>query len=566
MMAAVMVAASAHTATSAGVHFDWFEYTGHDAVFDKPAPPGTYRNPILAGFYPDPSVTQVNGVFYLVNSTFAYFPGIPVLESHDLVHWRQVGHVIDRPGELNFDGLGMSRGVFAAAISFHNGVFYVVNTSVDAGGNFLSVARDPAGPWSDPIWLQGIDGIDPSLFFDTDGRAYLLNNGLPTGRPRYEGHRAIWIQEFDVASRRPVGPRKVLINGGVDFSKQPAWIEGPHMYRHDGWYYLMCAEGGTSVQHSEVVLRARSPWGPFEPFPGNPILTQRDLQSDRADPITNAGHADLVEARDGSWWAVFLASRPYEGARYNTGRETFLLPVTWENGWPVILRHGQVIPYVAPAPAFAVQSAADGDPTTGNFTWRDDFNAPALKPEWLQVRVPKPGRTAWADLTDRAGWLTLHPRALSLDALGNPTFLGRRQQHQSFDASTELEIPAGPDICAGIAAFQSENYWYFLGIKRRSGAVPEVFLEKRGGAHTETIARAALADGAPRLVKLRISGNARAYSFYFDSDGSGWKPLKEADDGSILSTDVAGGFIGAIVGPYARMNPVLRSDSGPSPR
>jgi xylan 1,4-beta-xylosidase len=554
---AAATTAAAIAAAVPAAHFHWFEYSGHDAVFDKPARPGTYRNPILAGFYPDPSVIQVDGVFYLVNSSFAYFPGIPVLESRDLVHWRQVGHVIDRPGELNFDGLGLSRGVFAPAISFHNGVFYLVNTSVDAGGNFLSVARNPAGPWSDPIWLPGIDGIDPSLFFDSDGRAYILNNGLPEGRPQYEGHRAIWIQEFDLATRKPVGPRKVLINGGVDFSKQPVWIEGPHMYRHNGWYYLMCAEGGTSVRHSEVVLRARSPWGPFKPYPHNPILTQRDLPPDRADPVINAGHADLVEAPDGRWWAVFLASRPYEKVHYNTGRETFLLPVTWEKDWPVILEPGHVIPYVATAPTFA-QPVADADPTTGNFTWRDDFKAPTLKPEWLQVRVPKAGRAAWAwaDLTDRGGWLTLHPLALSLDAPGNPSFLARRQQHQSFDASTELEIPVAADVSAGIAAFQSENYWYFLGVHRLSDASSEVFLEKRAGAHTETIARTSLADGTARLVRLRISGNARAYSFYFDQEGSGWKSLKEADDGSILSTDVAGGFVGTMVGPYARLSQV----------
>ena len=613
---AVTFVASATTAAAQppDAYFHWFEYSGHDRVFDTRLPPGSYRNPVLAGFYPDPSVTRAGDRYYLVNSTFTYFPGIPVLESRDLVHWRPLGNVVDRPSELSFDGLGVSRGIFAPAIRFHDGFFYVVSTAVDSGGNFLSVAGNPAGPWSDPIWLPQIDGIDPTLFFDSDGKTYILNNGPPAGPPQYDGHRAIWIQEFDLAARKPEGPRKVLINGGVDFSKKPVWIEGPRLYRHEGWYILMCAEGGTSVQHSEVVLRARSPWGPFKPYAGNPILTQRDLPADRADPITNAGHADLVEGPDGHWWAIFLASRPYEVTHYNTGRETFLLPVTWRDGWPLILARGAGIPYIAAAPHEAAATnvtasdasraldgtaapnatgsdaarasdgtaapsatgsdaarasdgatepnatasnatmaldARDGNspaaPTTGNFTWRDDFGSRSLRPEWLQVRVPK---QPWADLGSRPGWLTIHPLPATLDSLTNPSFLARRQQHLAFDASTELETPTRAGVAAGLAAFQSENAWYFLGVRRGAGL--EVFLEKRSGAHTETIAHAGLPN-TPHL-KLKISGNARAYSFYFDADGSGWKPLKEGDDGSILSTDVAGGFVGTVVGPYARMS------------
>ena len=256
--AALLCAVGTITSARAGaqasaVSFDWFDYSGHDTVFDQPLAPGSYRNPILAGFHPDPGVTRVGQRFYLVNSSFSYFPGIPVFASGDLVHWQQIGNVIDRPQELNFDGLSVSRGIFAPTIQYHAGTFYVLCTAVDAGGNFLAVARNPAGPWSDPVWLPQIDGIDPSLFFDEDGSAYVLNNGPPQEQPRYEGHRAIWIQSFDLATRKLVGPRKVLVNGGTDIAKQPIWIEGPHLYKRAGWYYLMCAEGGTSLQHSEVV-------------------------------------------------------------------------------------------------------------------------------------------------------------------------------------------------------------------------------------------------------------------------------------------------------------------------
>jgi alpha-N-arabinofuranosidase len=529
------------------VSFDWFEYTGHDAVFAQPLPAGSYRNPILAGFYPDPSITRAGNKFYLVNSTFAYFPGIPVSESADLVHWRQIGNVIDRRTQLSFDGLGVSRGVFAPSIEFHGGTFYVLNTAVDSGGSFLSTATNPAGPWSDPVWLPQIDGIDPSLFFD-EGKAYIVNNGPPQGTPLYDGHRAIWIQQFDVASRKLIGPRKVLVNGGVDIAKQPVWIEGPHLYRRAGWYYLLCAEGGTGPNHSQVILRGRSPWGPFIAFSGNPILTQRDLAPDRSDPVTNAGHADLIEAPDGSWWATFLASRSYLGTHYNTGRETFLLPVKWQNDWPIILDHGATVPYAAPGPGF--MSKEEQAPLSGNFTWRDDFDSTSLNSAWLQVRVPK---QQWFDLDSRKGSLTIHPLPATLDTLGNPSFLARRQQHTSFDASTALDLPAGRGVVAGIAAFQSENYWYLLGARRGADSI-QLFVQQRNGAHNgakvATIATATVA--ADRHLRLKISGAASGYSFFYGVDDEGWQLLLQNADATILSTDVAGGFVGAVVGPYAR--------------
>jgi len=527
------------------VHFEWFEYRGRDAAFEQPLPPNHYRNPILAGFYPDPSVVRAGDRYYLVNSSFSYFPGLPVSESRDLVHWRQIGHVIDRPAQMDFDGQRISRGLFAASIAFHDDLFYVVGTEVDRGGNFVATAKDPAGPWSDPVWLKQVEGIDPSLFFDDDGKAYLLNNGEPEGKPLYDGHRAIWMQQFDIATRQTVGPRRVLLNGGVDLSKQPIWIEGPHLYRREGWYYLSCAEGGTGPQHSQVVLRSRSPWGPYAPYEHNPILTQRDLPAGRADPIVNAGHADLVEATDGSWWAVFLASRSYGDGHYNTGRETYLLPVAWKDGWPTILEPGHAIPQVAAASAF-MHGTATQAPLAGNFTWRDDFDRTVLDNAWTYLRAPK---QSWADLAAQPGQLTVHPLAEGLDSLHNPSFLARRQQHLAFDASTELAVPARPGVAAGIAAFQNETHWYFLGV-RRVGARAELFLEKRAGEATETVARVSIEPDAP--LQLKISGDAGAYSFAFDADGKGWQWLRRNEDGTILSTDVAGGFVGTMLGPYAR--------------
>lgn len=531
------------------VAFDWFEYTGRDKVFDAPLAAGQYRNPILAGFYPDPSITRAGDKFYLVNSTFSYFPGIPVLESTDLVHWKLVSHAIDRPSQLNFDGLGMSRGVFAPAIEFHDGVFYVINTAVDSGGNFFVTATNPAGPWSDPQWLPQIDGIDPSFFFDDDGKAYVLNNGPPEGKPLYEGHRAIWIQEFNVATRKLVGPRKVIINGGVNLADKPIWIEGPHLYKRDGWYYLMCAEGGTEINHSEVIFRSRSPWGPFEPYAGNPILTQRDLSPTRANPVINAGHADMVEAPDGSWWAVFLASRAYGKGEYNTGRETFLLPVTWKDGWPVILEKGKPIPYVNQGPKFMSSGSKAPQvlqaPMSGNFTWRDEFDGESLKPEWLQARVPK---QQWFDLRSKPGSLVIRALPVSLHDQTNLSYLGRRQQHTAFDASTQLEIPPA-GVAAGLVAFQNQNYWYFLGVRREAQGV-QLFLQKAAGKDTEVIAQQQLNSGS--TVKLKIAGDGGDYGFFYDADGKGWRALTEHVDGSILSTAIAGGFIGATVGPFAR--------------
>jgi xylan 1,4-beta-xylosidase len=529
------------------VRFDWFEYTGSDRAFEAPLPAGHFRNPILAGFHSDPSIVAAKGKFYLVASTFTYFPGIPIFESEDLVHWTQIGNAIHRPDQLDFDGLGLSRGVFAPTIEYHDGTFYVVNTAVDAGGNFIVTASDPAGPWSDPVWLPGIGGIDPSLFFDDDGRAYLLNNDVPDGPVRYDGHRAIWLQAIDIATLTPFGPRKVLIDGGVKPEDNPIWIEGPHLYKVDGWYYLNNAEGGTGPQHSQVILRSRDVWGPYTPYAGNPILTQRDLPPERALPVTNAGHADLVQGPDGNWWAVFLASRNYDVRHYNTGRETFLLPVTWTDGWPTILPPDTPIPYVLPAPSW-MSREADQAPMSGNFTWRDAFDGPALDPAWMFVRVPK---REWADLASHPGALSIHPGREGLDTLGNPSFLARRQQHLAFEASTALTMPA-PGIVGGLAAFQSGNHWYLLGVRRDAGDGAVVFVERASGVGQPAQIIAQQTIDTTAELRLKVAGDAGRLGFAWAADDGDWHWLLRDADAALLSTDHAGGFVGVTLGPYAR--------------
>jgi alpha-N-arabinofuranosidase len=546
---ALAVAAPRVTGPKAA-RFDWFEYTGHDSIYDTHrAGPNDYQNPILAGFYPDPSITRAGDDFYIVNSTFAYFPGIPVFRSRDLVNWTQIGNVIDRPSQLRFDSLGVSRGVFAPAISYHDGVFYLINTCVDCHGNFLMTATNPAGPWSDPIWL-GFDGIDPSMFFDDDGKAYVVNNGPPIGTPLYSGHRAIWIQEFDTKQQKLIGERTLIVNGGVDINTKPSWIEGPHVLKHDGRYYLIAAEGGTGDFHSEVVFGATSVRGPYTPWSGNPILTQRHLDRNRPDPITSTGHADFVTTPNGETWAIFLGTRPYANDTYNTGRETFLMKVNWRDGWPVITSGQEGVPYVAPRPNLPAQPAP-AIPTHGNFTIRDDFSSGTLAPYWLQLRTP---REPTVDLTTAPGWLSLPARPVPLTSRGQPSFVGRRQQHLDATATTAMRwTPSRDGDRAGLVAFQSENNWYWLAVGQVEGKRVVQVIERawREPARSDSVLATAPLPATDSTVYLRIAAHKRAYDFSYATTPDHWTTLVAGADGTALSTKAAGGFVGVLFALHA---------------
>jgi len=550
---------SASPASAAPVaRFDWFAYSGHDSVYDvHPAGKGEYLNPILSGFYPDPALARVGNDYYLIGSTFAYFPGIPIFRSKDLVNWTQIGNVIHRPEQLKFDSLGMSRGVFAPTINFHDGTFYVLNTCVDCGGNYLVTATNPAGPWSNPTWIPEVGGIDPSIFFDDDGKTYVINNDEPTGGSTYQGHRAIWIREFDVAAKKVKGQATQIINAGVDITQKPIWIEGPHIYKINGKYYLSCAEGGTAVDHRQVVFRADNVLGPYVPAPAsvNPILTQRHLPPTRPFPITSAGHADFLQTQNGEWWGIFLATRPYDDDYYNTGRETFLLPLEWKDGWPSFIGGREPVPYAVKKPNLPAQPAP-AIPTHGNFSVREEFDGRTLAPYWMMLRTP---REQWWTLG--GGALTLRARPDDVAGKGQPSFVGRRQQHLKASFTTAMTFtPARAGDRAGLVAFQSENFFYALTVTLADGK-PVVQVERRNGASdTPTvIATKPLGARAGAPVYLKIDADGPRYDFSFATQRNQWKPVLENADGKMLSTKGAGGaganFTGVVVGMYAHAAP-----------
>ncbi len=506
----------------------------------------TFTNPILSGFYPDPSVTRVGADYYLVNSTFSYFPGIPVFHSKDLKNWKQIGNVIDRPAQMNFLGDRVTRGLFAPSINYFKGTYYVTCTLIDHKGNFVVTAKDPAGPWSDPIWLPEVKGIDPSLFFDTDKAYIVYNSDAPEDNPLYEGHRTIRIYEFDPIKLKVTGKEQQLVNGGADISKKPVWIEGPHIFKREEWYYLCAAEGGTSINHSQVILRSKTATGPYVPYANNPILTQRNLDPGRPNPITSAGHAELVEGPDGQTYALFLAVRPYEGDFYNTGRETFIAPVKWINGWPVVNPDFKDLQYSYPMP-FKEVKQKDAPPQNGNFSYRIDFDN-TLDPSLLFLRTRD---TSWYKL-DKTDGLTLTLLPETCMGNGNPAFIGKRQQHLMCTANTLLDFSAqSANEKAGMLVFQNEYHFYYLCKSVDKGtAVLQLF---KGNPQTKSmdLLFQLPVEKRTRKIHLKIEAANDKYNFYYATTAKNWKVLKEGMDGKFLSTHTAGGFVGTLFALYA---------------
>jgi xylan 1,4-beta-xylosidase len=500
--------------------------------------PSSFRNPILPGFYPDPSICRVGEDFYLVTSTFEYFPGLPVFYSRDLVHWRQIGHVLDRASQLPLEGVRPSGGLFAPTIRYFRGLFYVICTLVDGktkAGNFLVTAADPAGPWSEPVWLQDAPGIDPSLFFDEEtGRVWYVGNRMARNS-QYEGHTEIWLQELDLASMHLLGEPLTLWDGAV---KVAVWAEAPHIYKIGSYYYLLTAEAGTAHHHAISIARSSTVTGPYTGNPGNPIMTHRHLGLDY--PIVGTGHADFVDTPTGDWWVVMLAMRPYGGYFYNLGRETFLAPVRWEEGWPLISPGLGRIEFEYPSPNLP-EHPWPHPPA------REDFDEPVLPHHWMFLRTPP---DAFLSLTERPGFLRLRCRPQRLSEPSNPSFAGRRQQHIHFSAQTALDFtPQTTQECAGLAILQNPDFYYLLMVTRTTE--PIVRLLKRAAGVEEVIAEQPLE--GPRVF-LKMEGKGQDYSFSFATPAGEWQLLAGNQDGRILSTPVAGGFVGAVIAMYASSN------------
>lgn len=478
-----------------------------------------YENPVIPGYHPDPSVCRVGDDFYLVNSSFQYFPGVPLYHSKDLVHWTQIGHCLTRPSQLPLDKASTWGGIYAPTIRYNDGVFYMITTNVTSKGNFLVHATDPRGPWSEPVWLkQG--GIDPSLYFE-DGKCYLVSNP----------DVGIFLCEIDPMTGEQLTPSKRIWNGTG--GRHP---EGPHIYKKDGWYYLLISEGGTEYGHKVTIARSRSIDGPYTGNPANPILTHINMNAQN-NPIQGTGHADLVEAPDGSWWLVCLAFRTHGSQHHVLGRETFLAPVRWDEGaWPVVNADGTIDLHMD-VPTLPQQPVAPKPVRT-------DFDADTLSYDWVYVRNPY-----LENYQLKKGKLLLTATPVGLETTeDSPTLICRRQDSPDFTATAALRLrdaSAGDE--AGLTTYMYEDAHSDIILRRKADGRNYITLRHKMGMLTHEEPEVAVPDGE---VQLRIEGTPDAYTYSYSTDGKTYRKLGSLN-ARYLSTETVGGFTGIMLGLFA---------------
>ncbi len=501
-------------------------------------PPKDFENPILSGFYPDPSVCRVGDTFYMVNSSFEWFPGLPIHQSKDLVNWEKIGHGLHRPDQIVYkDGLRNSNGIFAPTIRHYKGTYYIITTMVGQQGNFIINAKDPAGPWSDPIWIKDAPGIDPSLFWDDDGRCYYTGAGIIDGTQKeWPGKNGIWMQEIDPNTGILLGKKKQLTYGHAQNAR---WAEGPHIYKIDGEYLLLIGEGGTGEYHSVTVFNSKELWGPYIPNHANPVMTHRHLGTTHL--IGQTGHADLVQTSNGNWWSVMLAKRQING--YTTlARETFLAKVIMtkqESGITPIFNPGVGL-------LLAKQQRPDLPWTpTPKIKQYDDFKKKTLGLEWNFLRTPK---EQWYTLKDDLLQIKLRPE--TVNELVNPSFIAQRTRHFSYEATTKLTFMTKKENeKAGLVIYRRHGNNYQL-LKGNNEIVLLKVLQKENKGEIEPEIIATIPYKSKEIV-LNAKVTDLGVQFFFGKDQDNLIPIGETQDYTIVSDQVAQKFNGVYIGMYA---------------
>lgn len=520
----------------------------------------TYTNPILPGSYPDPSICRSGDTYYLVNSSFEYFPSLPIHKSTDLVNWELIGYGLHREeqanGIVNLVDVNSNGGIHAPSIRYHNGLFYIITTNVYYHEeenttdfvNFIITAEDPAGPWSYPHVLEGAPGIDPDIFFDDDGTAWYVGTHSPKN-PSFPGEGEIWLQEIDLDNWSLTGERHFLYRGACG----GVWAEGPHLYKRNGWYYLMIAEGGTSFNHAVMIAISDTITGPYIGNERNPILTSRHLSYDHW--VHSTGHADLIELADGRWYMVALGIRGDEERGSNMGRETHLLPVEWEQEpfeWKEVRYHWPVIaPLTGRLERFFPTAMGNTQQAPGSFI--DDFEGEELGLDWNFRRVPD--RAGYSMRYNR-GYLRLYTLPDTIKERGSAGLTGFRQTESDFAFSTRMLFhPEQVRSEAGICHIQKDNNYISYTIVKRNN---EYLLKLRIVSpenEQNRIEQVTLPDFNGEII-LQLVSKDHTYSFSYSLNGDEFMPFSETPANLILSK----GYTGAYLSLYATGNGLPNKD------
>lgn len=519
------------------------------------------KNPILPGFYPDPSICRVGDDFYLVCSSFELCPGIPVFHSKDLANWEQIGYAVDKDNGFYVDVNTFSGGVMAPTIRYNDGTFYVINANFADRGNFIVTAKDPAGPWSKPSYLPDVPGIDASLFFDDDGTCYIMGTGNVVERADGTWDRGIWVAEFDIHEMKMAGEPVAIWDSALRNASSP---EAPHIYKIGEYYYLVIAEGGTEHFHAVTVARSKEIKGWYEGNPANPVMTHRHFGYNY--PIANVGHADLVDTPNGNWYAVVLASRTIEGIHKNLGRETYICPVIWERDWPIFSPMSGKIEWEYPADKDLPWTEYEKEKEV------DDFDSEKLALCWNFWGTPF--QDFWS-VSDSCLRLKCLKRSLTepLQEMRRDkekvyddcvSFVARRQLHVNFEASCKMHFMPENNDCAGLAIMQASNHQYKvqrvcvdgkqllqLVLVTAEFAVP-AHIPGFTSTTTQTVLKEIPWESADVVIRLTAKG--QDYNFYCGTSKEDMAVLYEHADGKVINPEIVGGMVGTMVGMYASGN------------